>query len=75
MGGLLEGLIAADLSEKHYVYGWADGVHLNIRLEDGAEAILHEIGQAATRETAETAFTLFLETCEAKHPQGGRVPG
>ncbi len=25
-----------DLSSKHYVYVWADGIHFNIRLEDAA---------------------------------------
>ena len=25
-----------DLSEKHYVYLWADGIHVNVRLEDEA---------------------------------------
>jgi putative transposase len=25
---------SSDLSSKHYVYIWADGVHFNIRLED-----------------------------------------
>ncbi len=25
---------SGDLSDKHYVYVWADGVHFNIRLED-----------------------------------------
>jgi len=25
-----------DLSEKHYVYFWADGIHVNVRLEDEA---------------------------------------
>lgn len=27
-----------DLSEKHYVYIWADGIHVNVRLEDEANS-------------------------------------
>jgi len=33
-----------DLSEKHYVYVWADGVYFNIRLEDDRTCILVLIG-------------------------------
>ncbi len=39
-----------DLSEKHYVYVWADGVHFNIRLEDAGadrQCILVLIGATA----------------------------
>lgn len=36
-----------DLSEKHYVYLWADGVHFNIRLEDERSCILVIIGATA----------------------------
>jgi transposase-like protein len=41
---------ASDLSDKHYVYIWADGIHFNIRLEDeGAnkQCILVLIGATA----------------------------
>jgi transposase-like protein len=37
-----------DLSTKRYVYVWADGIHLQARLEDNAQCILVIIG--ATRE-------------------------
>ena len=33
-----------DLSAKHYVYIWADGIHLQARLEDQAQCILVLIG-------------------------------
>lgn len=33
-----------DLSEKHYVYLWVDGVHFNVRLEDDRSCILVVIG-------------------------------
>ena len=33
-----------DLSEKHYVYVWADGIHFNVRLEDERTCILVLIG-------------------------------
>ena len=29
-------LIRRDLSQKHYVYVWADGIHVKVRLEDDA---------------------------------------
>lgn len=29
-----------DLSDKHYVYVWADGIHFNIRLEEDRQCIL-----------------------------------
>ena len=32
---------------KHYVYVWADGVHFNIRLEDGRQCILVLMGATA----------------------------
>jgi len=37
-----------DLTGKEYVYLWADGVHFNIRLEEGRQCILAIVG--ATRE-------------------------
>ena len=33
-----------DLSAKHYVYCWADGIHLEARLEEQAQCILVIIG-------------------------------
>src|SRR4051795_1928599 len=35
------------LSGKHYVYVWADGVHFNIRLEEGRQCILVLMGATA----------------------------
>ena len=37
-----------DLSARHYVYFWADGIHVQARLEDDAQCLLVIIG--ATRE-------------------------
>jgi putative transposase len=36
-----------DLSAKHYVYLWVDGIHLQARLEDEAQCILVIIGATA----------------------------
>lgn len=36
-----------DLSNKHYVYVWADGVHFNVRLEDDRTCILVLMGATA----------------------------
>jgi len=36
-----------DLSEKHYVYVWADGIYFNVRLEDDRTCILVLIGATA----------------------------
>jgi transposase-like protein len=36
-----------DLSEKHYVYVWADGIHFNVRLEEDRTCILVLIGATA----------------------------
>ena len=33
-----------DLSAKHYVYFWADGIHVQVRLEDAAACLLVIIG-------------------------------
>jgi putative transposase len=35
------------LEDKHYVYVWADGVHFNIRLEEGRQCILVLMGATA----------------------------
>ena len=35
------------LAGKHYVYVWADGVHFNIRLEEGRQCILVLMGATA----------------------------
>ena len=35
-----------DLSAKHYVYFWADGIHVQARLEDAAACLLVIIGAA-----------------------------
>ena len=35
------------LKDKHYVYVWADGVHFNIRLEEGRQCILVLMGATA----------------------------
>jgi putative transposase len=35
------------LAGKHYVYVWADGVHFNIRLEEGRQCILVRMGATA----------------------------
>ena len=36
-----------DLSGKHYVYVWADGVHFNVRLEEDRQCILVLMGATA----------------------------
>jgi len=36
-----------DLSDKHYVYVWADGVHFNIRLEEDRQCLLVLMGATA----------------------------
>lgn len=36
-----------DLSDKHYVYLWADGVHFNVRLEEDRQCILVLMGATA----------------------------
>jgi transposase-like protein len=36
-----------DLSDKHYVYVWADGIHFNVRLEEDRTCILVLIGATA----------------------------
>ena len=36
-----------DLSKKHYVYWWVDGIHFNIRLEEERQCILVVMGATA----------------------------
>jgi transposase-like protein len=62
-----------DLSAKRYVYVWADGIHLQARLEDDAQCILVIIGATpegkkeligfsdGTRESAHDWSTLLLD--------------
>src|SRR5581483_6292553 len=62
-----------DLSNKQYVYLWADGVHFNIRLEDDRSCILVLMGATADgqkeliavvdgyRESAQSWMTLLLD--------------
>ena len=62
-----------DLSAKHYVYCWADGIHLEARLEEQAQCILVIIGatpegkkelvgfQAGVRESAQSWRELLVE--------------
>jgi putative transposase len=62
-----------DLSSRRYVYMWADGIHLQARLEDDAQCILVIIGATAegkkelvgftdgTRESAHDWRTLLLD--------------
>ena len=45
------------LKGKHYVYVWADGVHFNIRLEDGRQCILVLMGATADGEKELIAIT------------------
>jgi len=75
--GIWEGEYAAwskrDLSNKNYVYLWADGVHFNIRLEDDRTCILVLMGATADgqkeliavvdgyRESEQSWMTLLLD--------------
>ena len=43
-----EAFLAQDLSDRDYVYCWADGIHFNIRLEDGRLCCLVIVGCAPT---------------------------
>jgi transposase-like protein len=77
MKGVWEGEYAAwskrDLSNKHYVYVWADGVHFNVRLEDDRTCILVLMGATADgqkeliavvdgfRESEQSWMTLLLD--------------
>ena len=42
-----EAFLARDLSDRDYVYCWADGIHFNLRLEDGRLCCLVLIGVRA----------------------------
>lgn len=65
-----------DLSDKHYVYLWADGVHFNVRLDEDRQCILVLMGATAEgkkeliaiadgyRESEQSWKTLLLD---AKH--------
>src|SRR3954468_11682126 len=65
------------LAGKHYVYVWADGVHFNIRLEEGRQCILVLMGATADgkkelialadgyRESEESWKALLLD-CKAR---------
>jgi transposase-like protein len=46
-----------DLSAKHYVYVWADGIHLQARLEDDAQCILVLIGATPEGKKELVGFT------------------
>jgi transposase-like protein len=75
--GIWEGEYATwskrNLSNKHYVYVWADGVHFNIRLEDDRTCILVLMGATADgqkeliavvdgfRESEQSWMTLLLD--------------
>jgi putative transposase len=64
---------ARDLSARHYVYVWADGVYLQARMEDHAECMLVVIGatpegrkelvgfQVGIRESAQSWRELLIE--------------
>src|SRR5206468_1103443 len=71
-----------DLSAKRYVYCWADGIHLEARLEEQAQCILNkmpkslhtkakralqEIWMAETKKDAVTALEAFVETYQVKY--------
>jgi putative transposase len=45
------------LKGKHYVYVWADGVHFNVRLEDGRQCILVLMGATADGQKELIAIT------------------
>lgn len=62
-----------DLSKKRYVYFWADGIHLQARMEDSAECVLVIIGateqgtkellaiEGGHRESKESWLSLLLD--------------
>jgi len=54
-----------DLSAKRYVYAWADGIHLQARLEDDAQCILVVIG--ATPEGKKELIGFTDGTRESAH--------
>jgi putative transposase len=47
-----------DLSAKRYVYIWADGIHLQARLEDGKQCILVLIGATPEGRKELVGFTM-----------------
>ena len=47
LGGRAAAWSKRSLDGKHYVYVWADGVHFNIRLEEGRQCILVLMGATA----------------------------
>ncbi|AVC52626.1 transposase, Mutator family protein (plasmid) [Rhizobium leguminosarum bv. viciae] len=69
-----------DLSARHYVYVWADGVYLQARMEDQAECMLVLIGatpegkkklvgfQTGIRESAQSWRELLVESERHEHP-------
>jgi putative transposase len=46
-----------DLATKHYVYVWADGIHLGARLEDEKQCILVLIGATPKGKKELVGFT------------------
>jgi putative transposase len=42
-----EAFLARDLADRDYVYCWADGIHFNLRLEDGRLCVLVVVGVRA----------------------------
>ncbi len=55
-----------DLSARHYVYTWADGVYLQARMEDQAECMLVIIG--ATPEGKKELLGFQVGLRESAHP-------
>jgi transposase-like protein len=55
------------LAGKHYVYVWADGVHFNIRLEEGRQCILVLMG--ATPDGKKELIALADGYQESEHQQ------
>src|SRR6266851_4087641 len=57
-----------DLSAKRYVYCWADGIHLEARLEEQAQCILVIIGATPEgKKEAVAALEAFVETYQIKY--------
>ena len=55
-----------DLSARHYVYVWADGVYLQARMEDNAECMLVLIGATPEGRKELIGFaTGFRESCQS----------
>ena len=51
-----------DLSQKHYVYWWADGIYFNVRLSDDRPCVLVIMG-------ALVAYEQFLKDYGVKYPK------